>query len=385
MLLFEYDAKELLAVQGIPVPGGIRLNHAPRPQDLPSDDPSGPWIVKPQILGGAPGLARHIVTVKTNEEICAAATSLLATTIDGRPVHAVLIERQFTPVGNAYLRFECDPPSAGVRIVAAADATDAGTRDTACPNTVVAPDPNAVIKGVEDLAAAMPHSVRTCVNEAGRMLAPLFFGYEATLLEIAPLMLLSDGGWAVGDVRLAIDEKALFRHPELLSLIERREVAYGDVRLRRRYGVDYRVIDPDGAVATLTAGNGNGYGAFLVDEMKAAGLSPYNVMEAGLTALSGSEETLEYLIDAFSAAAALRCLVVTVVGDIVELPAFAHRFAAALAGRPDFKLPIVARFIGAGAGAAGAILEQAAPATEVEPDLEAAIGRAAGYAAGRAA
>jgi succinyl-CoA synthetase beta subunit len=383
MLLFEYDAKELLAVQGIPVPGGIRLNHAPRPQDLPSDEPSGPWIVKPQILGGAPGLARNIVTVKTNEEIRAAATSLLESTIDGRPVHAVLIERQFTPVGNAYLRFECDPPSAGVRIAAAADTPDAGTRDTTWPSTVVAPDPNAVIKGVQDLAAAMPHGIGTCVNEAGRMLAPLFFGYEATLLEIAPLMLLSDGGWAVGDVRLAIDEKALFRHPELLSLIERREVAYGDIRLRRRYGVDYRVIDPGGAVATLTAGNG--YGAFLIDEMKAEGLSPYNVMEAGLTALSGSEETLEYLIDAFSAAASLRCLLVTVVGDIVELPAFAHRFAAALASRPDFKLPIVARFIGAGAGAAGAILEQAAPATEVEPALDAAIVRAAGYAAGQAA
>jgi len=383
MLLFEYDAKELLAVQGIPVPGGIRLNHAPHPQDPPSEERSGPWIVKPQILGGAPDLARHLVTAKTNDEISAAAKTLLETSIDGRPVHAVLVERQFTPIGNAYLRFECDPPSAGVRIVAAADTAGADTHDTTSPNTVVAPDPNAVITGVEELTATMPSDIGNCINEAGRMLAPLFFGYEATLLEIAPLMLLSDGGWAVGDVRLAIDEKALFRHPELLSLIERRDVAYGDVRLRRRYGVDYRVIDPDGAVATLTAGSG--YGAFLIDEMKAEGLSPYNVMEAGLTALSGSEETLEYLLDTFAAAAALRCLLVAVVGDLVDLPAFAHRFAAALANRPDFKLPIVARFIGAGAGAAGAILEQAAPATEVEPALEAAIGRASGYAAGHAA
>ena len=352
MLLFEYDAKELLAVQGIPVPGGIRLNHAPRSQKILFDEHSGPWIVKPQVLGGAPDLARHTVAVGTNEEISAAATSLIESTVGGQPVHAVLIERQFTPVGNAFLRFECDPPSAGVRIAAAADIPDTGIPDTTGPATVVAPDPNAVIQGVEALAADMPDGVGRCVAEAGRKLAPLFFGYEATLLEIAPLMLLSDGGWAVGDVRLAIDEKALFRHPELLSLVERREFAYGDVRLRRRYGIDCRVIDPEGAVATLTADGG--YGAFLIDAMKAEGLSPYNLMQADATALNGAEDTLEYLLDTFSAAASLRCLLVAVVGDHVDLPVFAHRFATALTNRSDFKLPIVARFNGARAGGAGA-------------------------------
>jgi succinyl-CoA synthetase beta subunit len=194
-------------------------------------------------------------------------------------------------------------------------------------------------------------------------------------------MLLSDGGWAVGDVRMAIDEGGLFRHPELLSMVERRDVAYADVRLRRRYGVDYRVIDPNGTVATLTAGGG--YGAFLVDELKAEGLSAYNVMDAGLSALNESEETLDYLIDAFDAATASRCLLVAVVGDIVDLTAFAHRFAAALRKRPDFRLPVVARFVGAGAGAAGAVLEQAAPTSDVEPALETAIGRTAGRLAER--
>jgi len=380
MLLFEYDAKELLAVQGIPVPGGIRLNHAPRPHDLPASEQSGPWIVKPQILGGAPDLTRHTKAAQTNVEIAGAATRLLASTVAGQPVHAVLIERRFSPVANAYLRFELDPPSAGIRIAAAADAPDTGIPDTDCANTVVAPDPTAVIEGVERLTAPMPEDVGRCVADAGRKLAPLFFGYEATLLEIAPLMLLADGGWAVGDVRLAIDEKALFRHPELLSLVERRDVAYHDVRLRRRHGVDCRVIDPGGTVAILTADAG--HGAFLADEMKAQGLSPFNIMDAGLTTLSGSADALEYLLGIFAAAPSLRCLFVAVVGDQVDLPAFAHRLAAALAAKPDLKLPIVARFLGTGAGAAGAILEQAAPATEVEPDLEAAIARAAGLAAG---
>jgi succinyl-CoA synthetase beta subunit len=381
MLLFEYDAKELLAVQGIPVPGGIRLNYVPQPTDSPTQERSGPWIVKPQLLGGARDMTRHVATATTSEAIRNAATRLLETTIDGQLVHSVLVERQFTPAGNAFLRFECDPPSAGVRITLAADAPADGLPDPASPTTVVAPEPNAVIDGVEALADALPDEAGACVREAGRMLAPLFFGYEATLLEISPLMLLSDGGWAVGDVRLAIDEGALFRHPELLSLIERRDVAYGDVRLRRRYGIDYRVIDPEGAVATLTAGCG--YGAFLVDELNAEGLSAYNVMDAGFTALNESDEALDYLIDSFSAATAARCLLVAVAGDLVDLPAFARRFAAALGRRPDFKLPVVARFIGSGAGAAGAILEQAAPATGVEPALETAIERTAGQLAER--
>ena len=117
MLLFEYDAKELLSIQGIPVPGGIRLDHVPRADDAPSNEPSGPWIVKPQILGGTPTLASRIMAARNNAEIQAAVTALLGAEIDGRYVHSVLIERQFNPAGLAFLRFECDPPSAGIRMI----------------------------------------------------------------------------------------------------------------------------------------------------------------------------------------------------------------------------------------------------------------------------
>ena len=384
MLLSEHDAKELLAVQGIPVPGGIQLEQAPRyDEDQPSEK-SGPWTVRPQLLGAVPNLSTHVVTATNNAEIYAAATALLGATIDGRRVHSVFVERKFTPRGQSFLRFECDPPNAGIRITVgdpAPDGQSGGPPDAKRPSTVVPPDPNSVIAGVEKLATAMPSDVRDCVAEAGRMLAPLFFGYEAVLMEIAPL-LLSDGGWTVGDVKLAIDENALFRHPELLSLVERRDYAYRDVRERRRFGVDYRVIDPDGTVATLATGAA--YGAFLIDEMKARGLSPYNVMGGGLATLNSSDEPLDHLLESYEAAASPRCLMVAVVGDVVDLPEFAHRFAAALTKRPDFKLPIVARLVGAGAGSAGAILEQAAPAIQVEPALDAALDLTFAHVAGRA-
>jgi succinyl-CoA synthetase beta subunit len=354
------------------------MDHAPKQDEPPSNEASGPWLVKPQILGGTPALAAFTAEAHNNAEIYAAVSALLGKEVEGRPVVSVLIERKFTPIGDAFLRFECDAESAGIRIAAGAGIPpDRQAPETTMPTAVVAPDPEAVIAGVDDLAPALPDGVRTAVAEAGRMLAPLFFGYEATLMEIAPLMLLSDGGWAAGNVRMAIDEHALFRHPELLSLVERRDYAYRDVRLRRRHGVGVRALDPSGAVAVVACGGG--YGAFLLDELASRGVSPHCLLEANPAALNTHDESLNYILETVEAAASLRCLLLAITGDLADLQGFAGRFADALAQRPAPRLPIVARLAGAGAGTAGAILEQAAPAVRAEPDLESALDAVAGH------
>jgi len=384
MLLFEHDAKELLAIQGIPVPGGIGLEQAPREVEDATDEQSGPWIVKPQILGGATDLSDRIVLAHTNAEVSAAAASLLDSVIDGKTVHSVWVERQFIPRARTSLCFRCDPESGGIRISVGSvsgETQNAGPMPVA-NETVVAPTPNAVIDGVEQLSAPMPDEVRNCVAEAGKILAPLYFGYEAILMEIDPLMLLNDGGWAVGNVRLAIDESALFRHPELLSLVERRDYAYRDVRERRRFGFGNRIVDPAGRIATVAAGKG--YGDFLIDEMRARGLSPYNVIDAGMRALNGSDEELEHMLAVLDAAKTPQCLLIVLTGDMTDLTQFARNFVATLTARPTFKLPTVVRFVGAGAGAAGAILDQADRGLHVEPALDVALDLTAKYAAEQA-
>jgi succinyl-CoA synthetase beta subunit len=375
MLFLEHDAKELLAIQGIPVPGSIRLAQVPTGANIDDSGVSGPWLVKPQILTTSPGQSPDAIAAHTNAEIAAAASALLGKTIGGQIVRSVLVERRMTAQSMAHLSFRCDPASAGLRI----EVGDGAHRD-ASPSEVVAPDPNAVIACVNRLSTSLPGDARSCVAAAGRMLAPLYFGYEAILLDIDPLMILADGSWTVGDVRLAIDESALFRHPELIALLERRVYAYGDIRQHRASGIDYRVLDPDGSVATIASGAG--HCAYLLDELVRRGVQPYNFMDAGPTALNGPAEGMHGALQWLQAAKALRCILVAISDGTIDLTACAAHLASALEQTADFKTPVVVRMAGTGAGAAGAILQQASDRVILEPNIDAALDLVAAHVAG---
>lgn len=384
MLFFEHDAKELLAIQGIPVPGSIRLAQVPTGVDVEDGAPSGPWMVKPQILITVPGQIPPPIAASTNSEIAAAVSALLDTTVDGQIVRSVLVERKMTPQGLAHLSFRCDPSSSGLRIeVGAGSKWGAGADGAATGATlseVVAPDPNAVIACVNRLAASLPAAARSCVAAAGRMLAPLYFGYEAILMEIDPLMILADDSWVVSDVRLAIDESALFRHPELIALLERRDYAYADIRQHRASGIDYRVLDPEGGVATIASGAG--YCAYLLDELIARGVRPYNFMNAGPSAINGPAECLHSALEWLQAAKALHCVLVAISDGTIDLAVFAGHLAAALEQTADFKTPLVVRMAGPGADAAGKVLQKASDRVRLERDIGAALDLAAAHAAG---
>lgn len=366
MLLFEHDAKELLAVQGVPVPGGIRLEQVPAADETESE-PSGPWLVKPQVLGGLPDADDHVIAAKSNAEVSAAAARLLGSTIAGQTIHSVWVERQFTPVGQTALRLECDFARAGIRI-----AVGSGLPET---DSVFHPDPAAVIEGVKQVAAGLPSGARACVEEAGTMLTPLFFGYEATLMEVDPLFLLPDNSWVVGNVRLALDEQALFRHPELLSLVERRVHAYGDVRLRRRRGLAHHILDDAGTVAVLA--NGSGLCSFIADALLARDVPLHSITTADAIAFDGDSDNLDYFLDWLANSNHIRCLLIAVTGDAVDLTGSGRALTRALVQastkRPGAAPTVVVRLLGAAAGTAGAVLQQAHPALHVEPMLETAF------------
>ena len=49
MIVLEHDAKELLAVQGVPVPGGIQLTQVPKYDAEQENEKAGLWLIKPQV------------------------------------------------------------------------------------------------------------------------------------------------------------------------------------------------------------------------------------------------------------------------------------------------------------------------------------------------
>jgi len=371
MIVLEHDAKELLAVQGVPVPGGIQLTQVPKYDLEQESEKAGPWLIKPQ----AESLDRiplaDIAVAATRKEIADECGKLLGTQINGHRVNSVRVERQILSHTNAFLSFSCDPIVPGVRVAVAADGNRHGNGGPS--QEVAAPDPTAVVACVGRLAADLPEPLRDAVIAAATQLAPLYFGYEALQIEIDPLVVLPDNSWVAGDVMMIIDESALFRHPELISMIERRDFAYDAARRKRTFGLDYLVLDPKGDIGTLTAGQG--LGALLVDDMRQQGLNPYNYLEADTATLIDTPASIVEAFRLLSEADALKAVLITALEDESDLTELAGLFAQSLAQTPNLTCPIVLRLTGPNAEPAGALLRNVRPDIELHASAESAFVR----------
>lgn len=367
MIVLEHDAKELLAVQGVPVPGGIQLTQVPKYDLEQENEQAGPWLIKPQVESPDRIPLADIAVAATRKEVADECGKLLGTRINGHRVNSVRVERQILSDTRGFLSLSCDPIVPGVRVAVTANDTGGPSQD------VAAPDPTAVVACVSRLAANLPATLHDPIVAAATQLAPLYFGYEALQIEINPLVVLPDNSWVAGDVMMIIDECALFRHPELISMIERRDFAYDAVRRKRAFGLDYLVLDAAGDIGTLTTGQG--LGALLVDEMRQQGLRPYNYLEADAATLIDTPASIVEAFRLLSEAKDLKAALITVVEDETGLTELAGLFAQSLAQASELTCPIILRLTGPNAEAAAALLRDVRPDIELHSSTESAFGR----------
>ncbi len=346
MIVVEHDAKELLAVQGVPMPGGIMLRQVPK-YDREGDEPAGPWLIKPQIPDAGPGNRPTYTTARNAREVAEAARQWLGNKYNGHTISAVRVERKLIAAHRAYLSFECDPTDIGIRVsVGFGDAGDTASPvlpDTALESETTVPDPNAVLACAARLADQLPETIRDQVHAAARTLIPLFFGYEAIVLEIDPLMVFEDGSWMVGNVEMQIDENALFRHPELISLMDRRGDSYVDSRKRRELGLDFSVVDDKGNVGLLT--NGTALALFLMEELRARKLRPYNYIDLRASRITEGSDCLKTAIDLILAGSKVRTILINLVSGASEIDAIAKAIGETLK-QMRLDIPIVIRLAG---------------------------------------
>src|ERR1700730_3088015 len=99
MNLHEYQAKQLLAKYGMPVPRGEVARTAVEALLIADRINSGGWVVKAQVHAGGRGKAGGVRLVKTKDELAKAVQELIGkrlvtfqTNADGQPVNQVLIE-----------------------------------------------------------------------------------------------------------------------------------------------------------------------------------------------------------------------------------------------------------------------------------------------------
>lgn len=367
MYLLEHDAKELLSRHGVPIPAGKLLDST----DATNALPPGPWIVKGQITAGGRGKAGIIKKAATQEEVAQHVQSILGRTVKGRRVESVRIEQQVAGGSEAYLGLLLDPAAGGVRIIMAAQG---GMEIEALPHDqirteVATPDAPSLDACVKKLAAGLPAPFSAALADAGAKLAQQFLDSEALLIEINPLFVQADGSWVAGDAKYVTDDSALPRQDEIRAMLEQRAVAYPEAALKLEHGCDYVVIDPEGEVGLLTTGAG--LSMMLVDEMRAAGLKPYNFLDVRTGGLRGETARLVQVLRWIHQGPNIRVMLINIFAGITELGEFSRLLVKALSEVPELKVPVVARLVGNGLPAAREVLNAAGIA--LYPDLDDAL------------
>lgn len=356
MYLLEHDAKELLSKHQIHVPAGQLICGG---DDASKNLPAGPWIVKGQITAGGRGKAGIIKKATTPQEIAEHTKAILGTVVKGRRVDCVRIEQQVASGSEAYLGLLLDAAAGGVRVIMAAQG---GMEIEALPpdairTEVAAPNVDALTACVNKLAADLPAPFNEALAQAGTLLAQRFVESEALLIEINPLFVRQDGSWVAGDAKYVTDDSALERQEDIRALLDKRATAYPEAALKLEHGCDYVVVDAEGEIGLLTTGAG--LSMMLVDELRAAGLKPYNFLDVRSGGLRGETARLVKVLKWISLGPNLKVLLINIFAGITELGEFSRLLVSALGEAHELKVPVVARLVGNGMPAARVVLAQA--------------------------
>ena len=370
MMLMEHDAKLLLAEVGIPVPAGTL---ADSPEAAATPTPAGPWIVKAQVPVGGRGKAGGVVTVSDSRSLKAALARLLGSSIKGHVVRACRIEEAVCGT-ECYLSFTLNPAEGRIRVLVSERGgveVEAHAAEGALASCDADYGVAAVTHAVHALAERFGEPVRSALRAAAQPLASAYFSLEATLLEINPLFVRSDGTWIVGDSKLIVDENALPRQTRLAELVRARAGAYPEIALKLAHGFDFVVLDSAGEVGLVTTGAG--LSMQLIDEIVERGYRPFNFCDIRTGQFRGDPARLIQVLRWIADGPAVRTVLMNFFAGVTHLGELAQLLVVALKAVPELKVPITVRIIGNGYDEAMAILEAAGNPVVVEPDLERAL------------
>lgn len=361
MNLHEYQAKQLFARYDLPVPNGNVAYNVEDALQVASTLSTSTWVVKAQVHAGGRGKAGGVKLLSTEDELTAFAQKLLGknlvtyqTDAAGQPVNALLVEETSDIARELYLGAVVDRATRRVVFMAS---TEGGVDiEDVAENT-----PEKIIKvDMDPMVGIMPYQCREVGFSLGltgpqikqlthimTTLGKLFVECDLSLLEINPLVVTGAGDLICLDGKVALDENALYRHPDLKGL---RDTSQEDDRENRARDWELNYIPLDGNIGCMV--NGAGLAMATMDVIKLHGGDPANFLDVGGGA------TKERVAEAFKIILSddnVQGVLVNIFGGIVRCDLIAEGILAAVK-EVQVDVPVVVRLEGNQATAGAEIL-----------------------------
>ncbi|MFM9096958.1 MAG: ADP-forming succinate--CoA ligase subunit beta [Phycisphaerales bacterium] len=373
MKIHEYQARQLLADAGIPVPGGRmveRAEDAAREAREQLASGAGIVVVKAQVHAGGRGKAGFVKVCKAADEAEAAARFMLSnrmhspqTPPEGLEVRRLLVAAGVDIAKEYYLAIVTDRARRTNTLIASAE----GGVDI---EHVAATRPEAIVKVALDplcgLAAYQARETAFRLGFKGKQvaqaadvmmrLAGLFLAKDASLAEINPLVVTPpsaahpDGQVIAIDAKFNFDDNAMFRHPDLRAMFDPSGENPAEMRARE-FELNYVALD--GNIGCLV--NGAGLAMSTMDIVKLHGGDPANFLDVGGGA---SEQAITEAFRIILSDGRVKGVLVNIFGGIMQCDRVARAIVSA-AKAVGFKVPLVVRLEGTNVAEARMVLDAA--------------------------
>ena len=377
MKIHEYQARQILADCGVPVPSA-QVVRSPEEASVAFKSLNAPMcVVKAQVYAGGRGKAGFVKLVRSADEAWAAAKFMLSNRMvspqtgpEGVPVSVLLVAPGVDIAKEYYVGITVDRTRSTTTLIASAE----GGVEI---EEVAHKSPEKIIKEpLHPLLGMFPFQARDVAfrlgfkdklaAEAAKLLCNLataFFKTDASLAEINPLVVTKDGKLVAIDAKFNIDDNAAFRQKAIVAMEDQTQERPLDVRARK---ANLNYIALDGSIGCLV--NGAGLAMATMDIVKLYGKEPANFLDVG------GGVTAEAAIEAFRIILSdpnVKGILVNIFGGIAKCDLIAE--ALVQAGREvGFTVPVVVRLEGTNVDRARQILAQAKaglPTLQVATDL----------------
>ncbi len=387
MKIHEYQARDLLASYGIPVPSGrvitSKEDAAQAYKAVTQDAGTDLAVVKAQVFAGGRGKAGFVKLVRTPDDATEAAKFMLSNRMvspqtgpEGLEVNKLLIAAGVDIAKEYYLAITTDRNTRRNILIASAE----GGVDI---ETVAEHNPSAILKcPIHPLLGLQPYQAREVayalgfkgkqINQAVKImmaLSKLYHDKDCSLAEINPLIVTPgnasdpDGQVLAIDAKFNFDDNATFRHKDVQALHDPSEDNPAETRAAKM-GLSYIALD--GNIGCLV--NGAGLAMATMDTIKLEGGDPANFLDVGGSA---SEEAVTEAFRIILSDQAVKGILVNIFGGIMRCDIIAQGIVNA-AKEIGFTIPLVVRLEGTNVQAGRDLLKKASadlPTLQAANDL----------------
>ena len=361
MNIHEYQAKELLAKFGVPVPAGHAALTVEEAVAGARQLPGPLYVVKAQIHAGGRGKGKFkelgadakggVRLAKSVDEVASNAREMLGNTLvtvqtgdAGKQVNRLYVTDGVDIAKEYYLALLIDRASSRIALIVSTEggmSIEDVAHETPEKITTITIDPATGFMPHHGRAVAfalkLTGDTAKAAQKLSKQLYDAFVALDCAMLEINPLVETVDGRLLVLDTKMSFDSNALYRHPDVEALRDETEEDPMEIEASK---YDLAYIKLDGDIGCMV--NGAGLAMATMDIIKLNGMFPANFLDVGGGA---SKEKVTAAFKIILSDPAVKGILVNIFGGIMRCDIIAEGIVAA-AKDVNLSVPLVVRLEG---------------------------------------